>query len=57
MSGFFISKKSKMDDILPYIETTSNDESIWQNTSDDDFIFVENKTKEVFFCVKEADYI
>ena len=37
-----------MDDILPYIEMTSNDESIWQNTTDDDFTLVDKKnTKDV----------
>ena len=36
-----------MDDILPYIEMTSNDESIWQNTTDDDFTLVEKQTKDV----------
>ena len=35
-----------MDDILPYIEMTSNDESIWQNTTDDDFT-LEEKTKGI----------
>ena len=47
MSGFFISKKLKIYDILPYIEMTSNDESIWQNTTDDDFTLVEKQTKDV----------
>ena len=37
MSGFFISKKSKIDDVMPYVEVTVNDEFIIKNTTDDDY--------------------
>ena len=46
MSGFFTAKKAEIDDILPDIELTSNDESMLQNTTDGDFT-LEEKTKEV----------
>ena len=46
MSGFFTSKKVKVDDILPDTEVTSNDESLLQNTTDDEFN-LEEKTEEV----------
>ena len=46
LSGFFTSKKAKIDGILPYFEVTSNDESILPNTLDDDLTF-EEKTKDV----------
>ena len=42
-SGVFISKKYKIDDTLPDIEVTSNDESILQNTTDDDFTLEEKQ--------------
>ena len=37
-----------MEDILPDVEVTWNDESILQNTTDDDFT-LEEKTKDVVF--------
>ena len=41
-----------MEDILPDIEVASNDESILQNTTDDDITF-EEKTKDVVvsYCI------
>ena len=44
LSGFFLSKNSKKEDLLPDIEVTSHDELILQNTTDDNFT-LENKTK------------
>ena len=46
VSGFFTLKKVKIDDILPDTEVTSNDESVLQNTTDDEFN-LEEKAEEV----------
>ena len=46
VGGFFTSKKAKIYDIFPDIEQTSNDESILQNTTNDDFT-LEEKTKYI----------
>ena len=39
--GFFTSKEAKIDNILPDIEVTSNDESILQNYTKDGFTIEE----------------
>ena len=46
VSGFFTSKKVKFYDILPDTEVTWNDESVLQDTTDDEFNLKE-KAEEV----------
>ena len=41
MRSFLTSEEAKTDDILPNIEAFSNEKSILQNTTDDDFTLKE----------------
>ena len=45
VGGFFTSKKAKIYDLFPDIEETSNDETILQYITDDDFTLEKKKKK------------